>query len=138
MPIRIPWSIKEFLRAHLAFVATVDLKGAPNVVPKGDMAVLDDSTIVFADLYSHQTRKNLENNPNIAITVVNPAGYTGYQIKGKAKIIERGAQYDKLAKQLGQDGQLNHPQARYAIKVSVSKIIDIGYGERADKEIKMI
>ena len=75
---KIPGKLKEYLRNHLAFVATVDSKGRPNVVPKGNLAVLDEGTIVFADLYNHQTKKNLLVNPNIAITVVNPAGYTGY------------------------------------------------------------
>ncbi|MGD0335952.1 MAG: pyridoxamine 5'-phosphate oxidase family protein [Candidatus Omnitrophota bacterium] len=133
---KISGKLKEYLRNHLAFVATADLKGRPNVVPKGNLAVLDEGTIVFADLYNHQTKKNLLVNPNIAITVVNPAGYTGYQLKGKAKIIGRGLEYDKLVKLLGQDGQLSHPDAKYAVKANVTKIIDIGYGEFADKEIR--
>lgn len=127
--------IKDFLKNYLAYVATVDEKGMPNVVPKGDMAILDDNTVVFADLYSHQTKKNLTQNPNIAITVVNPASYRGYQLKGKAKIIEQGKEYNLLSKQLCGEGQLNHPDAKYAVKVNVNKIIDIGYGETADKEI---
>lgn len=127
--------IKDFLKNYLAYVATVDEKGMPNVVPKGDMAILDDNTVVFADLYSHQTKKNLTQNPNIAITVVNPASYRGYQLKGKAKIIEQGKEYNLLSKQLSGEGQLNHPDAKYAVKVNVNKIIDIGYGETADKEI---
>lgn len=128
--------VKDFLKNHLAYIATVDAKGIPNVVPKGNIAVLNDSTVVFADLYAHQTKKNLTKNPNIAITVVNPAGYKGYQLKGKAEIIERGKAYDVLAKEINPDGQLNHPDAKYAIKIKVTKVIDIGYGDTADKEIK--
>lgn len=128
--------LKYFLKNYLSFVATVDEKGIPNVVPKGNMAILDDDTIVFADLYAHQTKKNLTRNPNIAITLVNPAGYRGYQLKGKAKIIERGKAYDALNKQVNQGGQLNHPDAKYAVKIKINKIIDIGYGDTADKEIK--
>lgn len=127
--------VKDFLKKYLAFVATADEKGVPNVVPKGDIAILDDQYVVFADLYSHQTKKNLAKNPYIAISVVNPAGYKGYQIKGRAKIIERGERYDKLSSRLPEGGQLNHPQAKYAVMARVSKIIDIGYGETADKVI---
>lgn len=134
--IKIPSEVEDFLKTYLAFVATVDVKGIPNVVPKGNLAILNDEYIVFADLYSHQTKKNLMRNPNIALTVVNPAGYKGYQFKGKAKIIERGREYEKLAKELSGEGQLNHPDARYAVKIKVDKIIDIGYGDTADKEIK--
>ncbi len=127
--------LKDFLKKYLAIVATADKKGMPNAVPKGDVAILDDRHIIFADLYSHQTKDNLKNNPNIAITVLNPAGYKGYQLKGIAEIIERGPAYEKLALQAKDAGQLNHPDAKYAVKIKVNKIIDIGYGETGDKEI---
>jgi len=132
---RISNEVKDFLKNYLAFIATADEKGMPNVVPKGDIAILDDNTIVFADLYAHQTKKNLLKNPKIAITVVNPAGYKGFQLKGAAKIIEQGKTYDLLAKRISDGGQLKHPNAKYAVKVKVIKIIDIGYGDSADKEI---
>lgn len=132
---KISSEIKDFLKSYLAFVATANEKGIPNVVPKGDIAILNDDTILFADLYSHQTRKNLIRNPNIAITVVNPAAYKGYQLKGKAKIIERGKAYDILCRQVSGAGQLGHPEAKYAVKIKVTKIIDTGYGPTADKEI---
>jgi hypothetical protein len=122
--------LSYFLKNYLAYVATVDTKGRPNVVPKGNIAILDNGYIVFADLYSQQTKKNLLKNPNIAVTVVNPAAYAGYQIKGKAKIIERGKQYDKLAAELSGEGQLNHPEAKYAVKIKIDKIINIGYGPK--------
>jgi predicted pyridoxine 5'-phosphate oxidase superfamily flavin-nucleotide-binding protein len=133
--VKIPQEIREFLKVHLAYVATADAKGMPNVVPKVDIAILGENEIVFADLYSHQTKKNLKQNPHISICVVNPASYTGYQLKGKAKIIERGKEYDALANQVSGTGQLNHIEAKYAVKVKVSKIIDIGYSHTADKEI---
>ncbi len=132
---KIPEEIKDFLKNHLAYVATANEKGVPNVVPKGDIAILDDNTVVFADLYSHQTRENLTKNANIAITIVNPAGYKGYQLKGKAKIVEHGKEYDSLAKQACGNGQLDNPDAKYAIKIKINKIIDIGYGDSADRGI---
>ena len=110
--------IKYFIKKYLAFVATSDGKGIPNVVPKGDIAILDDKHIVFADLYSHQTKNNLTKNPNIAITVVNPASYKGYQLKGKAKIIER------------QKALLANSQAE--IVIAAKAILRLRRGERAE------
>ena len=133
---KISEELKGFLKNYLAFVATADEKGLPNVVPKGDIAVLDDSTIVFADLYAHQTKKNLAKNPHVAVTVVNPASYKGYQLKGKARIIEHGKDYDKLAELVQGNAQLRHPQAKYAVKIKVNKIIDVGFSDTADKEIE--
>jgi len=132
---KIPEQVKEFFTTHLAYVATSDKKGVPNVVPKGDMAILDDDQIVFADLYSHQTKKNLLENPKIAITAINPAGYKGYQIKGTAKIVERGREFDRLFEKAVGYGQLSHPDAKYAVKIKVSQIIDVSYGKGADKEV---
>lgn len=133
--VKITQQVKDFLKDQLAYVATVDAKGTPNVVPKGDMAVLGDNVLVFADLYSHQTKSNLKGNPNIAVSVVNPAAYAGYQLKGKAEIIQRGIAYNKLARAAAGAGQLNHPQAKYAVKIKINKIIDIGYGVTQDKEL---
>jgi len=133
--VKIPQDAMKLLNNALCFVATVDSQGAPNVVPKGNIAVLDDNTLVFADLYSHQTKENLAINPDISIAVVNPASYTGYQLKGKAEIIERGKEYDDLSKRIFGQGQLEHIEAKYAVKIKVSKVIDIGYTRTADKEI---
>lgn len=126
----------DFLKTHLAYVATADAQGVPNVVPKGEIAITDDGNyIVFADLYSHQTKKNLKRNPNVAITVVNPASYEGYQLKGKAMVIERSKGYDLLSQEVSGQGQLNHPNAKYAVKIKIHKIINVGYGEKADQEV---
>lgn len=133
--VKISEEVKEFLRTHLAFVATSDLRNMPNVVPKGDVAVIDEHTLVFADLYAHQTKENLARNPHISICVVNPASYTGYQLKGKAKIVERGKEYEELSRQASGAGQLGHRDAKYAVKVTVDKIVDIGYTHTADQEI---
>lgn len=134
--VKIPAEVKEFLKTHMAYVATADAAGMPNLVPKGDIAVLGDNEVVFADLYAHQTKRNLSKNPRISICLVNPASYTGYQLKGRARVIERGKEYDKLAQQLSGAGQLNHLEAKYAVRMKVSKIIDIGYTHSADKEIR--
>ena len=128
---KITQECNDFITNHLAYVATVDAQGMPNVVPKGEIAITDDGAyLVFADLYSHQTKKNLEANPNIAVTIVNPAAYEGYQLKGKAKVIERGKEYARLSEELSGRGQLNHPNAKYAVKVKIGKVVNIGYGAK--------
>jgi len=44
---------------RLAFVATVDADGTPNLSPKGTITVLDDDHLMFADLASPGTVANL-------------------------------------------------------------------------------
>ena len=61
--------IKEFVkREKLGFIATVCPDGTPNLSPKGTTNVWDDDHLMFADIYSPGTIKNLLNNPSIEMT----------------------------------------------------------------------
>jgi predicted pyridoxine 5'-phosphate oxidase superfamily flavin-nucleotide-binding protein len=123
--IKLSDDVKNFLQSHLAYIFTVDKEGIPQVTSKGDIAVLDDTHIVFADLYVTQHRSNIYVNPRIAVTVVNPAEYAGYHLKGRAEVIDHGSEYDALAEQVSGAGQLRHPRAQYAIKVEVEEIMHL-------------
>ncbi len=51
------------------WVATASKSGMPNVAIKGSLRILDDEHLMFADLFSLKTRKNLEENPQVAVMV---------------------------------------------------------------------
>jgi predicted pyridoxine 5'-phosphate oxidase superfamily flavin-nucleotide-binding protein len=51
---------------RLGFVATVCPDGTPNPSPKGTVAVWDDRHLVFADLRSPRTVRNLRHNPAVS------------------------------------------------------------------------
>jgi len=74
----IPKHVQEFLPGKMGWVATATKDGVPNTTPKGSIRVLDDQHIVFADLFSFKTRQNLEQNPRVAVTVVDMASHMGY------------------------------------------------------------
>jgi len=59
---------------RLGFVATVCPDGTPNLSPKGTTAVWDDEHLVFADICSPATVRNLIANPAIEINVVDVRG----------------------------------------------------------------
>lgn len=75
---------------RLGFMATVCADGTPNVSPKGTTAVWDDDHLVFADLRSPGTVRNLESNPAIEINVVDPLVRKGYRFKGTATVYSEG------------------------------------------------
>jgi uncharacterized protein len=75
---------------RLGFVATVCPDGTPNVSPKGTLAVWDEDTLIFADIRSPATTRNLAANPAVEINVVDPIGRTGYRFKGIATVINEG------------------------------------------------
>src|SRR5215469_8709572 len=75
---------------RLGFVATVCANGTPNLSPKGTTLVWDANHLVFADIRSPTTIKNLTCNPAIEINVVDPIRRKGYRFKGQARIVTQG------------------------------------------------
>lgn len=74
----------------LGFVATVDADGTPNLSPKGTCLVLDDEHIVFGEIRSPNTVRNLAERPAMEINFVDPFARKGFRAKGQARFIARG------------------------------------------------
>src|SRR5271157_3145448 len=91
----IPKYVQEFLPGKMGWVATATPEGVPNVTPKGTLRVLDDEHVIFADLFSLKTRQNLEQNPKVAVTVVDASSHKGYQIKGTAELVSSGPLFEQ-------------------------------------------
>src|SRR5262245_6865223 len=79
----------------LGFIATVCPDGTPNLSPKGTTAVWDDDHLIFADIHSPNTVKNLRHNPAIEINVVDPFVRKGYRFKGTAALLDAGSEFDE-------------------------------------------
>ena len=95
--ISIPDNIKNFVNFQkLGYVATISKDGTPNLSPKGTIAVIDKSTLVFAEIRSPQTIQNLQENPSIEINVVDPFQRLGYRFKGNGRIINEGSEFDRV------------------------------------------
>jgi uncharacterized protein len=78
---------------RLGFVATVSPDGSPNVSPKGSLAVWDESHLIFADVDSPHTVRNLKTNPRTEVNVVDPFSRKGYRFQGKATVFHAGPLY---------------------------------------------
>ena len=81
---------------RLGYVATVSPDGTPNLSPKGTLTVWDDDHLVFADIRSPATLRNLRINPVVEINVVDPIVRKGYRFKGKATVVDRGPLKDEI------------------------------------------
>lgn len=87
---------REFLlKQRLGYVATVSEDGTPNLSPKGTIFVWDDNHLVFANIRSPQTVKNIASNPSVEINVVDPISRRGYRFRGTAQVTDRGDVYEK-------------------------------------------
>lgn len=81
---------------RLGFIATVCPDGTPNVSPKGTTKVWDDDHLVFADIRSPATIKNLRANPAVEVNVVDWFLRKGYRFKGSATILTEGNLFDEI------------------------------------------
>ncbi|HYX70363.1 MAG TPA: pyridoxamine 5'-phosphate oxidase family protein [Terriglobales bacterium] len=81
---------------RLGFVATVCPDGTPNLSPKGTLTVWDDDHLVFADIRSPATMRNLRINPAVEINVVDPIVRKGYRFKGTAIVVDQGPLKDEV------------------------------------------
>lgn len=97
---------RVILEQRLGFAATVCADGTPNLSPKGTTTVFDDEHLLFADIRSPGTVRNVERNPAIELNVVDPIVRKGYRFKGRAALHSRGETYERgvrLLAELGYD-----------------------------------
>jgi predicted pyridoxine 5'-phosphate oxidase superfamily flavin-nucleotide-binding protein len=133
-------SVKKFLDTQkLGYVATVSENGAPNLSPKGTIIAWDENTLAFADIRSPNTMKNLENNPNLEINVVDPFLRKGFRFKGQGRIIKNGATYDAILNHYRKVGIKSPIGSIVLIDVSeilevTSPLYDLGISEEEMKE----
>ena len=123
----------------LGYVATVSPDGTPNLSPKGTIAILDDSRLVFANIRSPKTIDNLKNNPSIEINVIDPFSRMGYRFKGLGKILSEGEDFENILDYFIQKGIKSNISHIVVIDViSFSKITSPSYdlGLKKDDLIK--
>ena len=132
--VNIPKEVQAFLPGKMGWVATATKAGQPNVTPKGSLKLLDDQHVIFADLFSLKTRQNLQENPQVAVTVIDPATATGYQIKGRAEMLTSGPLFEEMASHL-KGSPKGLPAMQYLVKITVEAVYDQSAGPEAGKQI---
>ncbi len=80
---------------RLGYIATVNADGTPNLSPRGTLAIWDDDTLIFADIRSPGTTRNLRRNPAVAINVVDPLLRKGYRFAGQATVHDEGDMWQR-------------------------------------------
>lgn len=79
-------SIKSFVEGigH-AFVATADRTGSPHLAVGVGASFPEPNLLVFEAWFCAATLKNLEENPKIAVAIVDPLTGKGYQFLGRVE-----------------------------------------------------
>ena len=108
------------LEQKLGFVATVCPDGTPNLSPKGTTTIWDNEHLLFADIHSPQTVRNLKKKPVAEINVVDPIVRKGYRFKGRATLHTDGEIYERGLALLADRGyDASHERIRTIVLVKV-------------------
>jgi len=132
--------IENFLNVQkLGYVATVSSNNTPNLSPKGTIIAWDENNLAFADIRSPNTIKNLEENPNLEINVVDPLLRKGYRFSGKGSIIREGDDFEAILQKYRENGIKSEINAIVLVKVGkisevTSPLYDLGISESEIKQ----
>ena len=88
--------MKDILRSNISYFGTVSRDEQPNVVPVGLIEPISDSEVLIGDVRFHKTRKNLEGNPHVALSVTDVKRVQAYQFKGNATIFTSGPYFERI------------------------------------------
>jgi len=131
--------IKGFLNLQkLGYVATVSSDGKPNISPKGTIIGWTSETLAFAHIRSPDTMKNLQDNPDVEINVIDPLLRKGYLFRGVAKTIENGDTFEAILNYYRINGIKSPINSIVLVDVSnvsevTSPLYDMGISEKAIK-----
>lgn len=116
--------ISAFLdKQRLGYVATIGPGCKPNVSPKGTITRWDESTLIFADIRSPDTVRNIEENCNVEISSIDPVLRKGYLFEGTASVIRDAGM---LRRALGMYERMGiRSKIRAVVAVEVSRISSV-------------
>jgi predicted pyridoxine 5'-phosphate oxidase superfamily flavin-nucleotide-binding protein len=139
--------IRFFQAQNFVLVSTIDPSGTPHNSCKDVVKIDQSGEIYLLDVYKGNTYGNLARNQRISVTAVEESSFTGYCLKGKARIVPRqefnpdiiavweqritGRIAQRLIRNV-QEKKVNpgHPEARlpmpeYLIFMEVEDIVDL-------------
>ncbi len=79
-------------------VASCDLRGKPNSAAKMLVDIVGPNQIYFLDYRTTQTFSNIKANPQLSLSFMDDAAFTGYRLTGIAEIVEKGPEYEMAKK----------------------------------------
>ena len=89
--------MKKVLAAHsLGYVASIAEDGSPSLSPKATFLAMGDDKIMFGEMRSPTTVKNIAVNPMVEVNFVDVLARKGFRCKGPAVFHARGTeQFDR-------------------------------------------
>ncbi len=122
--------MQEVIGDELAWIATVNNDGTPDLGPKRTMRVLDDEHLIFCENTDGQHHANIKANGKIVVGVAKRFDNVGFRFVGKATSYT-DSEHMELAKEKA--GVM--PKAA-AIIIDIEKIYTLNSGPLAGKPVE--
>ncbi len=118
---------REIDSERMAYVASVNDDGTPNLSPKATLATVDDDHIAFCDLASPRTLANIAARPAVEANTVDLIRRKGWRLAGTARVVDGGAEFESLSalfRSRGTNlaGTGRQPPVRRFVVIRVSKV----------------
>lgn len=122
--------MKAAFQKQLAVIATASKDGTPNVGPKGSMYVVDDETLAYSEGTGEKTARNLQENPKVAVMVVDREKADGYQVKGTAELLTSGGFFEQVARR---QEERKRPRPKRVVKIKIEEVYSVKPGITAKR-----
>jgi GNAT superfamily N-acetyltransferase/predicted pyridoxine 5'-phosphate oxidase superfamily flavin-nucleotide-binding protein len=118
---------REIDSERMAYVASVNDDGTPNLSPKATLATVDDDHVAFCDLASPRTLANIAVRPAVEANTVDLIRRKGWRLAGTARVVDGGAEFEQLvalfrSRGSNLDGAGRQPPVRRFVVIRVSKV----------------
>ena len=107
---------EKFFNEALAFIATVDKDGNPQVGPKGSLRVIDDKHLAWSEVTFAHAFENIKAGSRVAVVVADVPSHTNVRAVGTATIHAGDDFAKKLAKETGK------PETAAAVVVEIEEL----------------
>ncbi|MDY3007019.1 pyridoxamine 5'-phosphate oxidase family protein [Anaerococcus sp. AGMB00486] len=121
--------MKELISKQLAYIATVDNNGLPNIGPKRTMRILEDGKFIYCENTGGRHHANIKDNGKIIICYVDRDNNHGYRFEGRAESYTDDEHIALAEKTVGVK-----PKAATII-INIEKIYTLDSGPKAGKSI---
>lgn len=119
--IEINEELKKLIEENALAFATVDENRNPHCIAVGFVKVVSENQILVTDNYMAETTKNINKNPNIALTVWSrdwEENCEGYELKGTIEYFSEGKWHEEIKKIPENEGM----PCKGAILITINKI----------------
>ena len=107
-------------------VTTASSDGKPNGVPVGSVKVNSDDELMVTDVLMNKTRRNIDENPQIAVTAWDLGVHYGYQFKGNVRVETSGALFDAEYKKMASNPGELKLTVKAVVIVKVEEVYYVG------------